>query len=273
MTAEVHRRRRLQIESAFPALSGCGHDNYLSLYCYLAGTPERFYSCDALAAYEEFFERCDRHDPALLAKLLAGIKDDLHIALAALGEINEQTWHDELRAVDELETIGRCDAVVHPTYLKLLEGVLHSFVLPIASFHRQARGKSTDGLDLFNCVEELQASDFACLVSPYNNTIRNGIGHGNVSFGHEQVTFRDKKGNSFRLPYRELLDLVDNTIDVCNACALALRLCYTSRHSELSPIPRHILTEELRAQTACYWWTISACVPSEIAGRSQLGRV
>lgn len=270
LTATLHAQARRRLKVSFPLLDTCSHHSYLSLAAFLDRAPERFYCRKAFSSYLRFLRSERIGVPSQRVSLFDSCQHELDKALLYLSELNRHTWHDLAYSWEEYEFMRFADSVLHPAYLKLLEGVLRPFLYLAAVVSRRARGKSAEGLDLYNCVRELKEPQYRPLTSCYDNIVRNGIAHGAVTFKHDEVEFRDRRENSRVLSHRQILELVDNTIDTANGCALAFRLfCITQPENTVS-VPRQVLLEELKAHTESPWWTIEGYVPSEMSGCSQL---
>ena len=75
----------------------------------------------------------------------------------------------------DYEFMKKCEFKINPAYLKLVEGIYHHLIFPVAAFCRIERGKSLDGLDIYNRVEEIRKTKYAYLCEPYDNKIRNTL--------------------------------------------------------------------------------------------------
>lgn len=185
LTGEVNARKRKRVLDAFPVLSSCGHDAYLALGKYLDGTPERFYSQEALRTYNKFLEQEMARDSARLIKVLNDSVDDIDRAMLTLNEIGQEDWHDTEMEREEYAFMRLCDRSLHPAYLKLVEGVLHRFINPLATCLRLERKKSTDDLwRLSACVDEMKRASCASLVNHCDTIVRNSIAHGRITYKH-----------------------------------------------------------------------------------------
>jgi hypothetical protein len=173
--------------------------------------------------------------------------------------------------MDEYDFMIFCDRIINPTYLKLIESVYYPFIYILALISRINRNKNTDGLDVYNSVEELEFSNRSNYCSVYDNIIRNGIAHGGITYKQKEISYQDKKGNSKTLTDRELIILVDSLIDICNALVLASKLFYILHLDEGFNIPQQLMIEELQSEIEAPWWKIEGCLNSEInINQSQL---
>jgi hypothetical protein len=223
LTAEINARKRKRVLEAFPALSLCGHDAYLALAKYLDGTPERFYSHEALHTYTDCLEQEMARDSARIIKLLNDSVEDIDRAMLTLNEIGQEEWHDTEMEREEYAFMRLCDRSLHPAYLKLAEGALHRFINPLATCLRLDRNKSTDDLwKLSACVDEMKRASRSSLVNHCDSIIRNSIAHGCISYKQNEVIYYDHKGRSRQHSDTAVVEMVDGLVDTCHGCALAL---------------------------------------------------
>ncbi|MFA6815993.1 MAG: hypothetical protein WCS73_06825 [Lentisphaeria bacterium] len=263
----LHAKRRAVLCDNFPMLSKCNHNNYLSIYKYLKDIPEKFYSKKAYLTYNSFLEQCSK---TMLVDLLNENQNEINKSLHLLEEINRYPWHDDIFDKDEYELLRFCDTTLNPTYLKLVEGVFYPLIYIPAFFSRKSRKKPTNCLDIYNSVEEIKKSSFSNLCEFYNNTIRNGIAHGNIIYKQNEMIFKGKKGSPESVSARNLIKLIDNFLDLCNGIALSIKEYFLTYLDDVLKIPLQIMVEELQAQTEVPWWHIEGCLISEINRKSQL---
>lgn len=267
---EVHNRRRTLLVKRFPMLSYCPHNHYLSLFNYINRLPECFFSEELFQKYLNWLESRHKSNSQKLKEYFLEKKDEFHKAFLFLGEINRYSWHDSFEEFDEYETIRFIDQEIHPTYLRLIEAIFFPFAHLLAFFSRIDRGKATDGLDIFNVVEEVKSTDFSVLTDLYRKIVRNGIAHGGITYLQKEIRYRDKKGNVEKLADSEIITLVDDLIDACNSVSLAFKVFVFSHVDDDYILPQQIFLEELQAETDMPWWHIVGCMPSEFASQNQL---
>lgn len=267
LTLALHAKRRATLKDNFTRLSKCTHNNYLALYKYLEDTPEKFYSKEAYSTYKSFLEQCSKTP---LIELLNENQNEINKSLHLLEEINRYPWHDDIIEKDEYELLRFCDTYLNPTYLKIVEGILYPLIYIPAFFSRISRGKPTEGLDIYNSVEEINQSSFSNLCVFYNHTIRNGIAHGGVIYKQNEIIFKGKKGSPETVSIRNLIELIDNFLDLCNGIALSIKEYFLISLDDSLKIPLQIMVEELQAQTEAPWWHIEGCLISEINIKPQL---
>lgn len=268
----IHAQQRAELVERFPELEHCASGDYLALHRYLQQTPERFFSeCD----YEQMLTWLTTRDASARTELQAYLADDanrhaLNQAFLHLAEINALDWHDEiLEGLDDYEQLQVLDANVHPTYQRVVEAVFQPLLLMVAHFSRLDRRKGTDGLNVFNVVAELRGQALESATGGYRPIIRNGIAHGGITYCEGRIRYRDSRGNEEELAASEIVHLLDDLLDSCNALALALSVFLLSRQSDYS-VFEQILLAELTAQTEAPWWRVVGSIATEAMDQAQL---
>lgn len=267
---ELHARQRAKLMVQFPTLSSCSHRYILSLEKYLSAVPQQFYAESVYFEYLEWLNERDRTNRKQLQAYLLDHAVDVDRALLHLDEINGLDWHDSFEKPDDYEVIRFIDQQIHPSYLRLVEAVFCPLMRLIAYFSRIDRSCGTEGLDVWNILQELQGLRFDEALRPYRNIIRNGIGHGGVTYLQKAIRYKDKKGNEEKYDDSEVVRICDDMLDVCNAIVLALSVFLLARQSDGYRLPQQLLIEELRAETRSPWWEIIGCTPSKFSGVTQL---
>jgi len=262
-------RKRLQ--QLFPELESCMGAPFLALRPYVHGCPERFFDRSVHGLLMQWLKTRDAVQRQDLKRYLSGFSQEMSMAMLFLRQINQEDWHDRpLVKGDDYEVASFIDNKLHPAYLRLSEGVLAPLIRPLAHFSRLDRKKSADGMELFNLVQELQGGALEPCVVAYNHTVRNGIGHGGITYLQSDIRYRDKKGNVDTLDVWSVVRLVDDMVDTCNALAAAFKLFFViSAESGYSP-PHELLVEELVEETRSPWWSISGCMEAQVLEDSQL---
>lgn len=262
---------RARLVALFPSLQGRDDVPYLALRPYLDGCPERFLDRSVHDLMLTWLRGRDARQHADLEAHLAGSSDALSRALLFLRQVNAEDWHDRLLTKgDELEVLRFIDTVLHPAYLRLTEGVLVPLLRPAARFSRLDRGVSPDGLDTFNVVDELRSGPLGPCVAVYDNIVRNGIGHGGITYGQSEITYRDKKGHSTVLDVWTVIRLCDDLLDVCNGLAAAFKVFFIESVADGHRMPLELMFEELIESTKSPWWTIGGCLETRLPGARQL---
>jgi len=219
----------------------------------------------------EWLKSRDQHHRMELRSYLSSIAAELSMAMTFLRQINSEDWHDRLLIEgEELSVLRFIDRVLHPTYLRLVEGVLAPLIRPVAYFSRLDRGKKAEGLDVYNSVQELAGGPMSACVEAYHHTVRNGIGHGGITYQQNDIRYRDKKGNTETLNVWSVVRMCDDLVDTCNALSCALKVFLMSSRSSGYQLPSELLVEELVEETRTPWWTIGGCIETRLPGGSQL---
>jgi hypothetical protein len=231
----------------------------LALDKYLQSRPEKFYCTDSFSQQSRFLNaECNTQE---VVNFIVSNYSRLDSALKILGEINRKPWNDSNIPTDEYEFFQFCEQELNPSYLLLLEGVFGVFIHVNSVVSRIKRGKSTDGLDIYNRVEELKKTDLAFVLKPYCNTTRNSIAHGSVKYLHQKIEFEDKN-KTIQKGFSEYISHFDTLLDICNGLALAYKIYFFNNLLTLK-IPKQVLLEELYAQTEAPWWEIDGCLDSD----------
>lgn len=266
---DAHDQARLLL--IFPDLNTCPELPHMALRPYAVSCPERFFDREVHRLYLDWLQLRDASQRSELRAYLASIEGQISAALLFLRQINLEDWHDRpLTEGDDYGVLCFIDKVMHPVYLRLVEGVLAPLIRPVAHFSRLDRKKGTEGLDVFNLVQELSDTPMAACVKPCNHIVRNGIGHGGISYSQRDIRYRDKKGNEDTLSVWSVVRLCDDMIDACNALASALKVFFVLSIDSAYRLPRELLVEELVEQTRSPWWTVEACIESSLGNESQL---
>lgn len=259
---------------SFPVLKDAPDSKYLSLKEYIHERPQKFYSLKAFEEYLSFIDSSPVKNSAWFKKLYLEIEHDLNIAIKSLNDVNSIDIHDIFTPDNDIENIRFIDNHIHFNYLKLIEAVYHKFLLFIAYNQRLQRNKPTDGLDIYNCIEEVKTSKFAFLTDCYDNTIRNGIAHGGITYKDFDTVYKDKKGKLVQIRTKEIITIFDNLLDICNGLSLAFKIFIILNREYFQinnlGIPKQFLIQELKAQANAPKWEVIDCLENEIVnGRKQ----
>jgi hypothetical protein len=267
---EVNARKRLEVQQMIPRCPDSAGHNILSLWKYLSSSPHRFYDQHVHTAYFDWLVERITQNKSELRSYISENSEQLNRAISSLEEINRFDWHDSDVTKDELAAIRFIDQAVNPAYLRLVEAVLFPLVHVVAFFSRTDRGKGTSGLDLWSAFEEVQSGSMRCAIACYQHVVRNGIGHGGVTYLENAIRYRDKKGNEETYAVHDLLRLFDDALDCCNGLALGLHTFFLAQHPDEFPRPRSLLLQELKEETKLPWWEVDDCLPATRSNSSQL---
>lgn len=271
LTSKSRQIDRATAAQLFDISPGIANGQYLVLRCYTSSRPERFFNRNVQAVFARWLENCHQQEPQSLCDYLMDHLAEIDRALLYLHEINVEDWHDQkFGSSHDWEFLKIVDQCVHRTYLRLVEGVLTPFARLPAHFGRRARGAGTENLDIYAIGAELANSPLEQITSSYRHTIRNGIGHGGITYGQSEITYRDKRGNEEALSTNEIMKLCDDLLDDCNGLAAALAVFYVRHRGDGYPIPEQLMLQELREETAAPWWIVEGTIRSRVPVGNQL---
>ena len=260
-----------RLHRLFPDLSGCCEPHLLALRPYLRHSPERFFSASTHTLMSRWLSDRDSAQRDQLREYVAAAEPELCRAFLFLRQINAEAWHDmPLPTGDDYAALRYVDKEVHPTYLRLVEGVLAPLIRPVAHFTLADRQRAIGSQDIFNLVEVVSSTRLAECTAPYNHVVRNGIGHGDVTYMHRQIRYRDKKGNEETLDVSAAVRLCDDLLDACNGMSAALKVFLLRSSRNGYRVPRELLVEALAQETDTPWWHIEACIESDAGLARQL---
>jgi hypothetical protein len=261
----IHDSRRSTILEKFPTLD---NNTRIPLIFgrYLLNRPEKFYSREifnqAIQVYSDFFNKYQDD----LLNFIKNESREMNLANRNLSEINLLPIHDIKLPDDKIELINFCDYSILPNYLRLIEGVYRIVINPIVAFVQLEKNNPISYLELNGRLENLNKkfSDFC----PFSNIIRNGIAHGGVIYGNNNVTFIDKKGKEEYYLIGQFIKEFDDLLDFCNAMMLAYLTFYYSNHSIFKSdgtlLPSSFLFEEIKEELSAPGWEVRGCIESEI---------
>ncbi|MEQ8413354.1 MAG: hypothetical protein RIB71_02775 [Imperialibacter sp.] len=273
ITKVLHENWYEKINERFPELE-FSDTNILSFVDYIENSPQKFYSVKAYQFYLKLLTDLKDSNSELLKQFITENQNTINRATTSLNEINKKPIHDVFLPEGDLQLYQFIDREIHYNYLRLLEGAYFVYISLIARQSRTRRGKGLEGLDLFNCVQEIKKNT-PFIAEAYNNTFRNGIAHGSVIFQDNNLIYTDKKGNSEKFSKRNTVKKFDYLVDICNGLTLAFQaFIFTNLEffdENLISIPQSILLKELKFQSDGPAWEVIATSESiTIDDRSQL---
>jgi len=196
-TKTLNEYWKQRITDSFPILAGATDSKYLSLIEYITNRPQKFYSESTYKDFLTFLLNIKKDNSDLFVSIYNEYEHELDIAIKTLNDINSLDFHDQLEQENNIESILFIENCIHFNYVKLIEAVYHKFLLFIAYQQRVSRSKPTSGLDIYNCVEEIKNTDFRNVTYCYENTIRNGIAHGGITYKENDTIYKGKKGSPY----------------------------------------------------------------------------
>lgn len=247
LTKERDARDRARLIALFPELESQIEPRFLALRRYLDCRPERFFDKTTYQSYLDWLKEQDKSNGNRLRNYLSDKDAEINRALLFLREINAENWHDNsLQTGNEYDLIRFIDKRIHPAYLRLVEAVFTPLARPVAYYSRLDAGKGTDGLDVWQVIQELAGGARDIFVRPYKHIIRNGISHGGITYLQNKIRYRDNRGNEETFSTTYVVRLCDDLLDICNALAAALKVFLIVARAHEYSHPRELLIEELQ---------------------------
>jgi len=269
-TIGSQKQQRGRVRDAFPVLASLDSEDIVSLTDYLDERPQRFYSRAAEDAMTTLLAEIQHHHPDILVGFFRDDHEALKVAFRSAEEINRASIHD--RRLDELGGVLRqlsvLDTTIHPAYLRLMESVLGTTILPVARYSRRRRNTDENSIALTARIEELATGPLGPSLAPFERVMRNAIAHGGIVFRDEKIEYRGGKQpvvHSVAAAFAQF----DRALDVCNGFLLAYRLFFVgaadffATHTLAIPLP--VLIRELRAQVESASWSIEGALETAYA--------
>lgn len=259
ITKGLHEYYRNEIKNRFDNICIYDISENLSLIQYVNNSPQKFFSEQTFKDFLEFLINLKYSNSKLLVDILKEKETVLNISNRFLNEINLKPIHDTHKPTDDIEIVDFIDKELHYNYLRILESTFFVYIYFFAAFLRTQRSKGIDGLDLYNCVEELKNSKYGYLSSVYNNTVRNGIAHGKIIYKDKAIEYIDKS-KTYETNSNEILKTFDKLVDFTNGLDLAFRVfCFTNLdffENLNMQIPQSIMIEEIKIRSKSVGWEV-----------------
>ena len=266
ITKQLHDNWQNRIDKEFDFVNLPYDTNYLSLINYLDKSPQKFYSKPAFNEFLNSLNILLAQDEILLSQTLISFESQISLSNKILNDINEIHINDIFYPREHYDLINFIDKHIHYNLLKLYETPLFYFSQIISRCLWIKANKKTDGLDLFNSVEELKKNGFSYLNQYYLHNIRNGIAHGKIIYTDNEISYYDKKNNKASLPTKKIIEVFDNVLDIVNGFCLAYKVFCISNSAFFNkykiPISQSLLLEELQAKVNAPAWAIQSTLDS-----------
>ncbi|MCH8010734.1 MAG: hypothetical protein IIA61_02100 [Candidatus Marinimicrobia bacterium] len=274
-TRVVNKYWNEKIIDNFPVLANTIDAKFLSLKEYITERPQKFYNEQTYYDFLTFLTNFKYENPSWLVDVYWDTDHELNIAIISLNKINEKRIHDNFIPDNNIDVIRFIENFIHFNYLKLIEAVYHKYIRFIAYNNRLQRGKPIDGLDIYNCVEEVQKTKFSYTTTCYHNIIRNGIAHGGITFKESDTIYKGKRGKPYEIRTKEIIRMFDDLLDICNGFALAFKVFMILNRdffqSKNLVVPKQLFIQELKAQANAPKWKVVDCLENVILdGKTQL---
>jgi|AGTN01.3.fsa_nt_gi hypothetical protein len=153
-----------------------------------------------------------------------------HILEGAFRVVFDQIWSEApeqtvvLSKPEELRTFA---VTIIPAYLRLAEHAYANFL----RFFWTTKGRKN--FNTAAALQQLPKEISPLLTTGYNDNLRNGIAHGEMSFGVFEISYRNKAG-VFTMDAVEVLKTLDELWSTCNSIALAI-LSFLSENLSSKP--------------------------------------
>ena len=231
-------------------------------------SPEKYYNREAYTTYFDFLSESLVKNKAEFLQFLTSREEAINISYKLLTSINSKPIHEcQVKDTDAVFI----DEYINYGYLQLLEGVLLFYVQLATYIELISQGKKTDNLDLFTCIEKLSKGKFGYLNSVYDNTVRNGIGHGKIIYGESKAEYVDKKDNKAILYYYQFVRRFDLLLDIINGFTLAYINFWSKELSRINvELPRQLIFEEVKLNSTLPHWQVTHVINQQILDKRQL---
>ncbi|MFN3833000.1 MAG: hypothetical protein ACK4SQ_12325 [Allorhizobium sp.] len=227
---EVNDFDALRVNMALDELCSLNIQNGYVFKKYIYSCPEKFFSKGAFRCFYNSLQNIDERHSGELREYLKINAHTLDNAYRHVQEVNAFEWHDqEVKGENDYHTLELLDRHIHPAYLRLAEGVFQPLLRIVAHFGRLAEGKGTDGLNLFNIVQQLPDDLYRDVKTSYVHLMRNGIAHSGVRYSANEIRYVDVKGNELSLSPSAVVRKFDDFLDVCNGLVFAFSVFSKSR--------------------------------------------
>lgn len=275
LTKHLYTHKKDNVVSHFPFLVDKNH--ILSFESYYKDTPQKYYDKVAFNDFLYFLNIVKLKKSNRLKQLLTEREDRLSLAISNLESVNDKEIHNMVLPKD-FNLSRFINENINFELLKLWESPFNEFLYLLAAISREARGKSTDGMDVYNVVEELnflpdEFLSFKKYRDLYNSIIRNGIGHGKVEFLEGRTKYTEKK-NSVDKSNDFVITLFDDLVDTLNGFCFALKTFYFINeeyiNSQKINIPNAIMLKELIVGASAPKWNVKSCLESTVQGKRQI---
>lgn len=259
------QRRQAVLKHLCSFLSSNGQYN-LSFWPYIDNYPIQFYSQEVAKLSFESLNKMLASDKGRVLEIFRETLPEFELAFRVLNEVNLEKGHDELIPSAYEEKIGFIDQFINYNYLRLVEGVLSKFLRPFAIHLRLSRQAHTEGMDIYQIVEELKKSHLLPLVAGYDHIIRNGIGHSHVTYRNQDIIYKDKKGSSQTIAGTKMISLFDDLLDICNGLALTFHAFLLSNRdffeAEGLTLPKSLMFKIAAEELNSTFWQTSLVMDS-----------
>ena len=270
-----HKYKKRYIFKEFPFIKESGVEDYLCFFPFTKSIPAKYYNKEAFVDSYDFLRNHSTTNLSTFKNEVNKHHRKLSLAFQYLNEINTLNIHDNKVPDEEIDLMLFIDNDIHYNLLKLIEGVYSTFLSFITHFIFVDEGKNPQAAqNVSSCIEKLRTTKLGYITKSYSNTIRNGIAHGDFTFGNYEIIYRDSKGNEERKNISDIVQYFDDLIDLCNGISLGFRLFFISgidilRENNIN-IPRQIMLEEIIDNINFDRWRVKNFIEAKIGEKNQL---
>jgi hypothetical protein len=179
---------------------------------------------------------------------------------------------------DELSTQKASDLLVlanefQPEYLRRCEHIFTNLIILYWAVLKKGSVQST-GFDITGAISLLKSKQCELLLSGYDEKARNGIAHGQVTFGLSEIQYGDHR-YPHKLQDDEFLYIFDTLWRTSNSLAIAILLFIARNHSLFSAtksnvLPSSIISLVATAETERDGLSVKGVIESQINAGFQL---
>ncbi|GGF01712.1 hypothetical protein [Hymenobacter cavernae] len=235
---------------------------------YFNSSPEKYFCKISYDTYTKFLNECLTNNKINLIQLLLEKEEAFNIAYKLLQNINTKDIHEYQISDKDAWFI---DEYVNYSYLQLLEGVLLPYMQLAAYVELVNKGKGTDNLDLYTCINNINKGDLKYIESLYDHNLRNGIGHGKIVYHETKAEYIDKRGQVKVMYFYQFVRKLDELIDVLNGFTLAyITFILNNKHATGINLPRQAIFDEIKSRSSSDDWTLTSVVNQTILNKNQL---
>jgi hypothetical protein len=188
-----------------------------ALAAFVLERPFRYWDHGTVAIALDLLER----EPARSADALEVWHTQLSVGFDALFAGSTAALSDERLRTYHVRDIVRLGTVYHPEYLRYAEHVFGNLV-PLY-WAVQRKGGVAAKFDLSKAVGELRRNGYEALVEGFNDRVRNGIAHGEITFRGTAIRYGPPIAD-YEIEPSKVVAIFDDLVRAANALALAILL-------------------------------------------------
>ncbi len=177
---------------------------------------------------------------------------------------------------EDLSTLKAPDLLLlanefHPEYLRRCEYIFTNLIILYWAILK--KGSVRTDFEIKGAVSFLRSKGTELLLAGYDEKVRNGIAHGQVTFGLSDIQYGDNRF-LYKLQDDEFLYLFDTLWRTLNSLAIAILIFIARNHSSISsvnnPLPTSIISLIAAAETERGGLSLKGVIESETQSSRQL---